>query len=161
MNHVKKVGMLILMEVDIQKAIEFYQKLGLSLVFHLKGKWAEMRLGDVKIGLCPTEQVHEGHTGIVLEVEDLYASYDLLQQEGITFLNEPLEAAHGIMASIKDPSGNMIDLYQPTPDNVQKLVNEVAQEESCCGAEYDCCDSGCGDDQEDSDCSSDDCCGQA
>ncbi len=29
------------------------------------------------------------------------------------------------MASMKDPGGNIIDLYQPTPEKVQKIVKDV------------------------------------
>ena len=101
---IKKVGMLIVMETDIAKAVEFYQKLGLKLVFHLKDKWAEMRLGDIKFGLCPASTTQEGHTGIVLEVEDMDGTFKALQEKGIEFLNEPIEATHGIMVSFKDPS---------------------------------------------------------
>ena len=48
---IKKVGMFILMESDLHSAVEFYKKLGLELKFHLKDKWVEFRLGDIKIGL--------------------------------------------------------------------------------------------------------------
>ncbi len=138
--------MLILMEHDLPKAIEFYQKLGLKLIFHLKDKWAEMRLGDVKIGLCPTSKPQEGHTGIVFEVDDMHAAFDALKKDGVEFLNEPVEATHGIMVSLKDPHGNIIDLYQPTPEKVAKLMKETAKadrkEDGCCGAQDVCCKTG-------------------
>ena len=135
---INKVDMLILMETDIAKAVEFYQKLGLKLVFHLKEKWAEMRLGDIKFGLCPSPEAKEGHTGIVLEVGDMDATFKALQKEGIEFLNEPIEATHGIMVSLKDPSGNILDLYQPTPEKVADLMKKTAKEgesdnKDCCG----------------------------
>ena len=137
--------MLIVMETDIAKAVEFYQKLGLKLVFHLKDKWAEMRLGDIKFGLCPASTTQEGHTCIVLEVEDMDGTFKALQEKGIEFLNEPIEATHGIMVSFKDPSGNILDLYQPTPEKVADLVKQTAQKgesDKCCGSKQDCCKTG-------------------
>ncbi|MCX5922449.1 MAG: hypothetical protein NTX86_03920 [Candidatus Dependentiae bacterium] len=138
---VKKVGMIILMEQDLAKAVEFYQGLGFRLKFHLKEKWAEFELGDVKLGLCPTsEDLGLIRTGIVLEVEDLKGMY-LARKDDIHFFGEPQEAVHGIMVSFKDPSGNVLDLYQPTPEKVKDLVGQTVQkdEDGCCGSEESCC----------------------
>ena len=126
---IKKVGILILMQNDLVKAIEFYKKVGLKQKFHLKDKWAEFILGDVKIGLCPTgQELKDRHTGIVLEVDDMAKTFNELKEKGIVFLKEPFEAVHGIMAGIKDPGGNILDLYQPTPEKVSELVKKVKEE---------------------------------
>lgn len=145
-----KVGMLILMQNDLEKAVEFYKKLGFVLKFHIKEKWAEFAIDQVKLGLCPTEHpAFERHTGIVLEVNDLSKIKEDLKNNDIEFLAEPLEAVHGIMASIKDPSGNVIDIYQATPEKVQDLARQVAQE-TAKGASAS--------DKKDSDCSTTDAC---
>lgn len=124
-----KVGMLILMENDLEKAIEFYQKLGFPLVFHLKEKWAEMSIGDVKLGLAPTEQqLPDRHTGIILEIADVKKAYTELAEKGVTFIREPFEAVHGIMTSVKDPGGNIMDLYQPTPEKVNEVIEGLKKE---------------------------------
>lgn len=124
-----KVGMLILMENDLEKAIEFYQKLGFPLVFHLKEKWAEMSIGDVKLGLAPTDQqLPDRHTGIILEIADVKKAYTELSEKGVTFIREPFEAVHGIMTSIKDPGGNIMDLYQPTPEKVNEVIEGLKKE---------------------------------
>ena len=129
-GEIKKVGMLVLMQNDLNKGVEFYKKLGLTLKFQLKDKWAEFRLGDIKIGLCPTKaEPFNRHSGIVLEVDDLSKTFKNLHKKGIEFVREPVEATHGVMASIKDPSGNILDLYQPTPEKVAELVKKVKQEE--------------------------------
>jgi len=129
---ITKVGMLILLEADLVKAIEFYQKLGFKLKFHLKDSWAELQLGEVKFGLAPTAQeLPERRTGIVLEVDDLKAAYDALK-DSVDFLGEPLEKVHGIMVSFKDPGGNILDIYQPTPEKVRDLVEKTAKEGGCC-----------------------------
>jgi len=136
MSLIKKVHMIILMESgkDFENCVEFYKKIGLNPKFHLKDKWAEFETGGVLIGLCPTDQdLPERRTGVVMEVEDLKGKYEALKDE-FSFLGEPFEAIHGIMVSIKDPGGNIFDLYQPTPDKVKDLAKKAAQEQ-CCGSE--------------------------
>jgi len=34
------------------------------------------------------------------------------------------------MCSFKDPGGNIFDLYQPTPEKVQEMVEKMKQEEA-------------------------------
>ncbi len=125
-----KVGMLILMEGDLEKAVEFYKKMSFPVVFHLEGKWAELSVGDVKLGLCPTDQeLPDRHTGIIMEVSNVQKTYDELKAKGVEFVREPIEAVHGIMTSIKDPGGNIIDIYQPTPEKVEELVKNIREKE--------------------------------
>lgn len=124
-----RVGMIILLEHDLDAAVDFYKKLGLKPVFHIKESWAEFAIGEIKIGLCPTSRKpQERITGIVLEVNELHGMYRMLK-DSVPFKTEPIEKVHGIIASIQDPSGNIIDLYQPTPNKVQELVKEVVQAE--------------------------------
>lgn len=126
---ITKVGMIILLEHDVDAAVEFYKKLGLKQIFHIKDSWAEFALGDVKIGLCPTRQEpHDRITGLVLEVDDVRAFYEKHKDE-MQFKAEPVEKVHGFMASMQDPGGNIIDLYQPTPQKVQDLVKEVVKKD--------------------------------
>ena len=126
---IKKVGMIILMESDLEKAVEFFKKLGFSLKFHLKDKWAEFIIDDIQIGLCPTgSDPVDRHTGIVLEVDDMSKTTEELEKESVEFIRKPFEAVHGVMASIKSPGGNILDLYKPTPEKVSELVKTVKQE---------------------------------
>lgn len=126
-----RVNMLILMQHDLEKAVEFYKKMGFHLIFHIKGKWAEFLLGDIKIGLAPVqEQLPLHRTGIVLQVNDLKSSYDHFKQKGVEFIREPVEALHGLMASFKDPGNSIIDLYQPTPEKVREYMEKKQKEES-------------------------------
>jgi len=126
--------MIILMESDLEQAMQFYQKLGFKLLFHLKNRWAEFILDTVQIGLCPTvEQPVDRCTGIVLEVDDVKQFYELYKDD-ITFVGQPTAAIHGVMTGIKDPGGNIIDIYQPTPDRVKEVVGKVATvgKSGCC-----------------------------
>jgi len=138
MSLVKKVHMIILMEPDkeFESSVEFYKDIGLIPKFHLKDKWAEFETGGVLIGLCPTEhELPERRTGIVMAVDDLKQKYETFKND-LTFLGEPFEAIHGIMVSIKDPGGNVFDLYQPTPEKVRDLAKETAKQDCC--KENDC-----------------------
>lgn len=138
---ITKLNMVILLQKDMHKAVEFYQNLGLHLKFHMAGKWAEFILNDLKIGLCPTSSHVDGfRTGLVLEVDDLYKTYNALK-DTINFVNKPLEKAHGIMVSLKDPGGNIIDLYQATPEKLKELMEKAKQRDACCGGtKVDCKD---------------------
>ncbi len=138
MNAVKKLAMMIVMENDLQAAVEFYQKLGLELVFHVPHRWAEFKINGLQIGLCPTEEkIALNRTGIVFEVADLKSFYEE-HKTSITFLDAPTDAQHGIMASIQDPSGNIIDLYQPTPEKVKELAEKLRAEDECCRGAQGC-----------------------
>lgn len=139
---VQKVGMIILMERDLDAAVSFYLRLGLSLKFRMKEKWAEFDISGVKLGLCPTTQDMQGRrSGIVFEIADVRQAYEELKGE-MTFVGEPVEALHGIMVSIQDPGGNILDLYQPTPEKVKELAQQVKQEDEggCCGRKDSCHD---------------------
>lgn len=141
---VKRFGMIILMQKDLAAAVEFYKSLGFQLKFHLKDKWAEFELDTVKLGLCPTdEDIDLIRTGIVLEVDDLKKMYEE-RKDTIHFFTEPNVAVHGIMVSFKDTSGNVLDLYQPTPESVKELIKKTAEKngeivDECCGAKEQCC----------------------
>jgi predicted enzyme related to lactoylglutathione lyase len=148
-----KVGMLILLQPNIEQAVEFYNSIGLTQKFHIKEKWAEFAIGDIKLCLCPTSQEFgEHHTGIVIEVEDLMDTYERFRHAGVPFMNEPVEAVHGVMVSFKDPAGNIIDLYQPTPDRVQELIKKTAENSDnadlCCKNNGNSCANECNDNNE-------------
>lgn len=138
MNSVTKVAMIIIMQTDLVAALEFYKKLGLKLIFHVENRWAELSLGDLKIGLCPsTEPITYNRTGIVLEIGNLSEFYQK-EAHTLNFLNQPTHASHGIIASIQDPSGNILDLYQPTPEKLKDLAKKLHGTEKnaqCCKTE--------------------------
>jgi len=133
MSTVKKIAMVIVMENDLQAAFQFYKTLGLKLAFHVPDRWAEFKINDLQIGLCPTtESVNLNRTGLVFEVADLENFYQT-HKDTMSFLDKPVEAAHGIMASVQDPSGNILDLYQPTPEKIQHLAQKLQDDQMCCG----------------------------
>lgn len=133
MSGIQRLNMIIVLVKDVDQAVTFYQKLGLILTSHLKGQWAEYALGDITVSLCPTDiPDYKRCTGIVLEVDDIRDYYARLKGQGVEFLGEPIERVHGIVASLKDPSGNIIDLYQPAQHKVQDLALDCAQGNAKC-----------------------------
>jgi len=132
-----RLSMVIFLQPDIEKALAFYTKLGLIKIFHLPNRWAELRIGDFKVGLCPTSTPVQTvrSTGVVFEIDDVMAFYERHKTE-FTFLAEPKHALHGIMVSIQDPGGNLIDLYQPTPERLKMAVEEG---QSCCSDDQAAC----------------------
>ncbi len=154
---IKKVAMIIVLQPDVEKAVEWYKNLGLRLVFHIKEKWAEFEVNGVKIGLCPTSSTDlpDRHSGVVFEVADVQAVYEQLK-DTVTFMNEPIRALHGIMVSIKDPGNSILDLYQPTPEKIKEYMDKQAQE-GCCkdeGSEQadNCCKSESAENEDESGC---------
>ena len=133
-----KVHMVILMENNLEEASNFYIKLGLDPVFEVPDKWAEFNAQGVKIGLAPTtHDLPDRHTGVVFEVDNLAQFAEYLKKQNISFYKEPVEALHGIMASIKDPGNNIIDLYQPTPQRLHEAMDKAQgecdmEEDACC-----------------------------
>jgi catechol 2,3-dioxygenase-like lactoylglutathione lyase family enzyme len=131
MATVNRLSMVILMQNDLDKAIWFYQTLGCSLRFRLPGQWAELGLADITIGLCPTEQPAEPRrTGLVFAIDDLQTFYQT-HKEMLNFLSEPITKIHGSMVSLQDPHGNIIDLYQATPEKVKDLLKQKESTECC------------------------------
>lgn len=50
-----------------------------------------------------------------IEVEDLEAAVDDLRERGASFRNEIVTGVGGRQNLVEDPSGNLVELFQPTP----------------------------------------------
>lgn len=129
------LGVVITMHSDMDKSIEFYNKLlGVEKPhLYIKGEWADYVLvNGIKFGLVPTDQKFESiRTGFILEVyEDLRKLYKEMKDDGFTFMNEPIETPHGVMVTVKDPCGNVIDLHQPTPEVMKQFTKAVLEREA-------------------------------
>jgi predicted enzyme related to lactoylglutathione lyase len=135
-NVVSQVYMVVLMQKDLEVAVKFYEKLGLKLNFNLENKWAEFNLNGVMVGLCPSPEVEKGrYTGIVFKTDDVQKMYEALKADAVEFVAEPSIATHGVMASFLDPSGNRLDLYQPTHEKVREVLEK---EGKFCGPDAGC-----------------------
>jgi predicted enzyme related to lactoylglutathione lyase len=132
MTTINRLSMVILMQQDIEAAVVFYEALGCTLRFKLPGQWAELGLGEITLGLCPADQPSEPRrTGLVFSVTDIQTFYTA-HKNTLPFLSEPIIKVHGGMVSVQDPYGNIIDLYQATPEKVKELLKNEAGNDACC-----------------------------
>jgi catechol 2,3-dioxygenase-like lactoylglutathione lyase family enzyme len=114
---------------DVDAAIEFYaQRLGFEEVMHPAPTFAMLERGDLRLVLSApgggpgggqampdgTLPAPGGWNRIVLEVDDLEATVDTLRNHGIRFRNEIVVGVGGRQVLIDDPSGNPVELFEPT-----------------------------------------------
>jgi catechol 2,3-dioxygenase-like lactoylglutathione lyase family enzyme len=112
---------------DVDAAIAFYTgQLGFKLEMHPAPPFAEISRGDLHIYLTqpsgfgggapmPSGEAQKpgGWNRIHLVVEDLDAMIATLRAAGNRFRNEMVQGVGGKQILLQDPSGNLIELFQP------------------------------------------------
>lgn len=111
---------------DVDEAVAFYVgKLGLELDRQFGPAIALLRHGPLQVWLAgpaasasrpmPDGRVPEpgGWNRFVIEVEDLAARVDALRAAGVRFRNEIVVGPGGKQILAEDPSGNVIELFEP------------------------------------------------
>ena len=112
---------------DVKDAIEFYTgQLGFKLEMHPAPPFAEVSRDDMHIyltqpfrmgGGAPMPSGEEQKSGewnrVHLVVEDLDAMIAKLRTAGCHFRNEVVQGVGGKQILLEDPSGNLIELFQP------------------------------------------------
>jgi catechol 2,3-dioxygenase-like lactoylglutathione lyase family enzyme len=112
---------------DVKAAIDFYTgQLGFKLEMHPAPPFAEISLGDLHIYLTqpsgfgggapmPSGEAQEpgGWNRVHLVVEDLDAVVARLQAAGNRFRNDVVQGVGGKQILLQDPSGNLIELFEP------------------------------------------------
>ena len=114
---------------DVDAAIAFYcERLGFREVMRPAPPFAMLARGDLRLLLSqpgggpgggaamPDGRAPEpgGWNRIVLEIDDLDATVDELRRSGATFRNPIIEGMGGRQTLVEDPSGNPVELFQPT-----------------------------------------------
>jgi catechol 2,3-dioxygenase-like lactoylglutathione lyase family enzyme len=114
---------------DLDAAIGFYvDTLGFEVVMHPAPAFAMLRRDDLRLLLSvPSGQGGGGQitagggrpepggwNRFQIEVEDLDAEVERLRAAGATFRIEPVSGVGGDQVLIEDPSGNPVELFQPT-----------------------------------------------
>jgi catechol 2,3-dioxygenase-like lactoylglutathione lyase family enzyme len=103
---------------DLEKALAFYNgKLGLPVTMQL-AQLALLNSGPVTLGLSTGHTRMAPHvagaTEVVFQVEHVRAAYAALQQQGITFMNEPRQATPtDWVAHFRDPDGHLLSIFGP------------------------------------------------
>ncbi len=114
---------------DVDEAIEFYcGKLGFHEVMHPAPAFAMLSLGDLRLVLSApgggpgggaampdgTVPAPGGWNRFQLEVSDLEATVGRLRAQGASFRNEIIAGVGGKQILVEDPSGNPVELFEPT-----------------------------------------------
>jgi catechol 2,3-dioxygenase-like lactoylglutathione lyase family enzyme len=114
---------------DVDTAIAFYcGELGFAEVMHPAPSFAMLERGDLRLVLSApgggpsggqalpdgTLPAPGGWNRFVLEVEDLAATVDRLRANGHRFRNEIVVGVGGKQILLEDPSGNPVELFEPT-----------------------------------------------
>lgn len=111
---------------DVAAAVDFYTKhLGFTIESNFPPAFGSVERGNLRLLLAgPQSSAGRpmpdgavpgpgGWNRIHLIVDDLRAEYDRLKSEGCEFRNEILTGPGGSQVLLLDPSGNVVELFQP------------------------------------------------
>ena len=119
---------------DVDTAIAFYcGHLGFSEVMHPAPTFAMLERGDLRLVLSApsgrggggqampdgTLPSPGGWNRFALQVDDLTTTVDVLWKAGVHFRNDIVTGMGGNQVLIDDPSGNPIELFEPTRDEAR------------------------------------------
>jgi catechol 2,3-dioxygenase-like lactoylglutathione lyase family enzyme len=113
---------------DVDAAVEWYtQHLGFTVLSTQAPAFADVSRGALRLLLSgPTSSAGRpmpdgerpgpgGWNRIHLIVDDLPAEVARLRAEGVRFRNEVVTGPGGSQILVVDPSGNVVELFQPAP----------------------------------------------
>jgi len=111
---------------DVKASIAFYTALlGFALISDQSPAFADVKLGDLRLLLAgpgssagrpmPDGRHPEpgGWNRVLLVVDDIAAEVTRLRAAGATFRNDVVHGPGGAQILLEDPSGNVIELFQP------------------------------------------------
>jgi len=114
---------------DVDAAIAFYcENLGFAEIMHPAPTFAMLSRGDLRLALSApgggpgggqampdgTMPQPGGWNRFSIEVPDLAAAVDRLRANGARFRNEIVTGVGGKQILVEDPSGNPVELFEPT-----------------------------------------------
>jgi catechol 2,3-dioxygenase-like lactoylglutathione lyase family enzyme len=114
---------------DVDEALAFYtQRLGFQEVMHPAPTFAMLARGDLRLVLSApgggpgggqampdgTVPTPGGWNRFSIEVDDLDALVAELRGHGARFRNDIVDGVGGRQILLEDPSGNPVELFQPT-----------------------------------------------
>jgi len=112
---------------DVDAAVAFYTThLGFALLTSAAPAFADVARGDLRLLLSGatssagrpmpdgSRPVSGGWNRIQLVVSDLEAEVDQLRRASLRFRNDIVRGPGGAQILLEDPSGNLVELFQPT-----------------------------------------------
>ena len=114
---------------DVDAAIAFYcDLLGFREIMHPAPTFAMLARGDLRLALSaprggpgggqamPDGRVPEpgGWNRFAIEVSDIAATAEALRNAGVHFRNDIVVGVGGKQTLVEDPSGNPVELFEPT-----------------------------------------------
>ena len=110
---------------EVDAAVEFYcNRLGFTLDMRPGPGFAALSRGDLRLllnapgaggaGTAGGQPQPGGWNRIQLEVDNLDDEIDRLRTSAITFRGAPVEGRGGRQVLVEDPSGNVVELFEPT-----------------------------------------------
>lgn len=123
---------------DVDAALAFYcEHLGFREVMHPAREFAMLVREDLRLTIVSpipadhpgggsrpmpdgTAQQPGGWNRMVLEVADLEQQVDTLRRAGVTFRSGIITGIGGKQALAEDPSGNLVELFQPLIPEAQE-----------------------------------------
>ena len=114
---------------DVDAAIPFYcEALGFALVMHPAPPFAMLERGPLRLVLSSpnagpgggrpmpdgTAPAPGGWNRFAIEVDDIDATVARLRAAGVVFRNQIVDGVGGRQIIAEDPSGNPVELFQPT-----------------------------------------------
>lgn len=115
---------------DVDAAVEFYTaNLGFNLISKQAPAFADVIRGDLRLLLSgPSSSAGRampdgrkpgpgGWNRFELVVDDIEAEVNRLRKRGVQFRNDVVRGPGGAQILIEDPSGNVIELFQPAGQN--------------------------------------------
>ena len=111
---------------DVEASIAFYTKvLGFEILTNAAPAFADVKRGNLRLllsgskssaGLPMADGTKPGPGGwnrIHFVVDNLDSEVDRIRESGATFRNEAIEGPGGRQILLLDPSGNVVELFQP------------------------------------------------
>jgi catechol 2,3-dioxygenase-like lactoylglutathione lyase family enzyme len=111
---------------DVAAATDFYtQHFGFTVLTSMLPAFADVARGNLRLLLSGpkssaarpmsdgAQPVPGGWNRIHFVVEDMASEIDRLRSEGVPFRNEVVTGPGGTQVLVCDPSGNLVELFQP------------------------------------------------
>ena len=96
----------------------FYsQALGLQLKFNDGERWFQYGVGNANVSLACREEAAPAVSGLVMvfEVDDFDGARERISAAGGEVLGERDMGSHGAVLSLRDPEGNIVQLFRRAP----------------------------------------------